>query len=75
MLANNETGTIQLVAELAHVAHERGVPLHTDAAQTVGKVPVDIAASAVRLSLGRWTTGPDIDRAAELLIAAARRLR
>jgi cysteine desulfurase len=42
MLANNETGTIQPVAELARIAHERGVPLHTDAAQAVGKIPVDV---------------------------------
>jgi cysteine desulfurase len=35
----------------------------------------DGALSAVRLSLGRWTTGPDIDRAADVLVAAARRLR
>jgi cysteine desulfurase len=49
MLANNETGTIQPVAELARIAHERGVPLHTDAAQAVGKVPVDVAALDVDL--------------------------
>jgi cysteine desulfurase len=49
MLANNETGTIQPVAELARVAHERGVPLHTDAAQAVGKIPVDVAALDVDL--------------------------
>jgi cysteine desulfurase len=49
MLANNETGTIQPIAELARIAHARGVPLHTDAAQAVGKVPVDIAALGVDL--------------------------
>lgn len=43
MLANNEIGTIQPVAEIAKVCHERGVPLHTDAAQAVGKIPVDVA--------------------------------
>lgn len=42
MLANNETGSIQPVAELARVAHARGVPIHTDAAQAVGKIPVDV---------------------------------
>jgi cysteine desulfurase len=42
MLANNETGTIQPVADLAKVAHTHGVPLHTDAAQAIGKVPVDV---------------------------------
>lgn len=38
-------------------------------------IDLDRALSEVRLSLGRWTTGPDIDRAAELLIVAAGRLR
>jgi cysteine desulfurase len=42
MLANNETGTIQPIAELAHVAREHGVLIHTDAAQAVGKIPVDV---------------------------------
>jgi cysteine desulfurase len=42
MLANNETGTIQPVAELARIAHDHGVPLHTDAAQAAGKIPIDI---------------------------------
>jgi cysteine desulfurase len=44
MLANNETGVLQPVAELAAIAHERGVPLHTDATQAVGKIPVDFRA-------------------------------
>jgi len=42
MLANNETGTLQPVAEIAAVAAEHGVPVHTDAAQAVGKIPVDV---------------------------------
>ncbi len=41
MFANNETGTLNPVRDLAEVAHEAGVPLHTDAAQALGKVPVD----------------------------------
>jgi cysteine desulfurase len=45
MWANNEVGTIQPVAELAEIAHEAGVPLHTDAVQAVGSLPVDFAAS------------------------------
>ena len=38
MHANNEVGTIQPIAEIASIAHERGVPVHTDAAQSVGKI-------------------------------------
>ncbi len=40
MLANNETGVIQPVRRLAQVAASAGVPVHTDAAQAVGKIPV-----------------------------------
>jgi cysteine desulfurase len=47
MWANNEVGTVQPVAELAELAHEYGVPLHTDAVQAVGTLPVDLAASGV----------------------------
>jgi cysteine desulfurase NifS len=42
MMANNEVGTIQPIAELAAVAHARDVLFHTDAVQAVGKIPVDI---------------------------------
>ncbi len=42
MLANNEVGTLQPVAEVASICRERGIPVHTDAAQAVGKVPVDV---------------------------------
>lgn len=41
MLAQNEVGTLQPVAEVAAAARARGIPVHTDAAQAVGKVPVD----------------------------------
>jgi cysteine desulfurase len=41
MLANNETGAIQPVGELAGLATESGVPVHTDAVQAVGRIPVD----------------------------------
>ncbi|HLZ37266.1 MAG TPA: cysteine desulfurase family protein [Mycobacteriales bacterium] len=47
MWANNEVGTVQPVAELAAVAAEHGVPLHTDAVQAVGQLPVDFAASGL----------------------------
>jgi cysteine desulfurase len=43
MWANNEVGTIMPIDELAAVAAEFGVPLHTDAVQAVGQLPVDFA--------------------------------
>ncbi|MFA6030598.1 MAG: aminotransferase class V-fold PLP-dependent enzyme [Elusimicrobiota bacterium] len=49
MLANNEVGTLQPVAELARLCRERGIPSHTDAVQAVGKVPVDVQALGVDL--------------------------
>jgi cysteine desulfurase len=45
MWANNEVGAIQPVRELAAVAHEYGVPFHTDAVQAAAQLPVDFAAS------------------------------
>jgi cysteine desulfurase len=47
MWANNEVGTVMPVSELAAVAHEHAIPMHSDAVQAVGAVPVDFAASAV----------------------------
>jgi cysteine desulfurase len=44
MHANNEIGTIQPIAELAQLVHARGALLHTDAVQSVGKIPVDVRA-------------------------------
>jgi cysteine desulfurase len=49
MHANNEVGTLQPIAEIAAVAHERGVLVHTDAAQSVGKLPLDVEALGVDL--------------------------
>jgi cysteine desulfurase len=45
MWANNEVGTVQPVAELAAVAHEFGIPFHTDAVQAAAQLPVDFMAS------------------------------
>jgi cysteine desulfurase len=42
MHSNNEVGTLQPIREIASIARERGVPVHTDAAQSLGKVPVDV---------------------------------
>lgn len=49
MWANNEVGTIQPVAEVAVVAHEFGIPMHTDAVQAIGQVSVDFTASGADL--------------------------
>jgi cysteine desulfurase len=49
MHANNEIGTIQPIAELAAIAHERGALMHTDAVQSVGKIPVDVRSLDVDL--------------------------
>jgi cysteine desulfurase len=49
MHANNEIGTIQPIAEIAAVAHERGALMHTDAVQSAGKIPVDVRALGIDL--------------------------
>ncbi|MBI2925295.1 MAG: cysteine desulfurase [Verrucomicrobia bacterium] len=49
MHANNEVGTIQPIAEIARITRERGVLLHTDAAQSVGKVPTRVTELGVDL--------------------------
>ena len=49
MWVNNETGTIQPVAELARRCHDAGVPFHTDAVQALGKIPVSLAAAPCTL--------------------------
>ncbi|HXP60989.1 MAG TPA: cysteine desulfurase family protein [Dongiaceae bacterium] len=49
MHANNEVGTIQPIAEIARITRERGIPLHTDAAQSVGKIPAKVAELGVDL--------------------------
>lgn len=49
MHANNEVGTIQPIAALAALAHERGALFHTDAVQTLGALPLDVQALGVDL--------------------------
>jgi cysteine desulfurase len=49
MHANNETGTLQPIAEIARATHARGVLVHCDAAQSVGKIAVDVDALGVDL--------------------------
>lgn len=49
MAANNEVGVLQPMAEIAAITHAKGALFHTDAAQAVGKVPVDVQATHVDL--------------------------
>jgi cysteine desulfurase len=49
MAANNETGTLHPIAEIGRVTRTRGVLLHTDATQAVGRMPVDVEALGVDL--------------------------
>jgi cysteine desulfurase len=49
MWANNEVGTVQPIAEIAAVAHEFDIPMHSDAVQAAGQVEVDFARSGVDL--------------------------
>jgi cysteine desulfurase len=49
MLASNEIGTIEPISEIGCITRRNGVPLHTDAAQAVGKIPVDV--SELRIDL------------------------
>jgi cysteine desulfurase len=50
MLANNEVGTVQPIGEIGKITRERGVWLHTDAVQGVGKVPFDVVKMNVDLA-------------------------
>jgi cysteine desulfurase len=50
MHGNNEIGTVNPIAELAEIAHEGGALMHTDAAQTVGKIPFDVHALGVDMA-------------------------
>ena len=49
MHANNEVGTIQPIEQVAALARRRGIVFHTDAAQSAGKIPVDVRALGVNL--------------------------
>jgi cysteine desulfurase len=74
MLANNETGAIQPVAELARLAAERGVPVHTDAVQAVGRIGVDFhALGATTLAASSHKLGGPVG-VGVLLVKAGTRL-
>jgi cysteine desulfurase len=49
MHANNEVGTIQPIAEVSRIARERGILIHTDAAQSVGKIATDVKGLGIDL--------------------------
>jgi cysteine desulfurase len=49
MAANNEIGVLQPLAEIGEICHSRGVLFHTDAAQAIAKIPLDVAAMQVDL--------------------------
>ena len=50
MLANNETGLVQPIAEIARLAHAVGALLHCDVVQAVGRMPVDLAALGIDIA-------------------------
>ena len=49
MMANNETGVIQPISEIASAAREHGIRFHTDAVQAAGKIPIDVESLGVDL--------------------------
>ncbi|MEO0946961.1 MAG: aminotransferase class V-fold PLP-dependent enzyme [Cyanobacteria bacterium J06641_5] len=49
MAANNEIGVLQPLTEIGALCRKRGVPFHTDAAQAIGKIPLDVAAQTIDL--------------------------
>ena len=49
MHANNETGALQPIREIASIGKEAGIPVHADGVQAVGKIPVDVASLGVDL--------------------------
>jgi cysteine desulfurase len=49
MVANNEIGVIQPIAEIGQICHDRQVLFHSDAAQAIGKIPIDVNAMQVDL--------------------------
>ncbi len=60
MTANHEVGTLQPVAAVAAACRERGVPLHTDAAQSVGRLPVPDGWSLLSASAHKWGGPPGV---------------
>jgi len=57
MWANNEVGTVQPIPELAAIAHEHGIPFHTDAVQAAAQLPITFATDAMTIT-GHKIGGP-----------------
>ncbi len=60
MTANHEVGTRQPLAEVAELCHARGIPLHTDAAQSAGRVPVPPGWSLLSAAAHKWGGPPGV---------------
>ena len=60
MTANHEVGTVQPVAEVAAACRQAGVPLHTDAAQSAGRLPVPAGWSLLSASAHKWGGPPGV---------------
>jgi cysteine desulfurase len=60
MTANHEVGTRQPVTEVARLCRERGVPLHTDAAQSAGREPIPAGWSLLSASAHKWGGPPGV---------------
>lgn len=68
MLANNETGVIQPIAEIADIVHAHGGLLHTDAVQALGKIPLDFGLlKADMMSIGAHKVGGPVGIGALIL--------
>jgi cysteine desulfurase len=42
IFGNNEVGTVQKISKISQICHEKKIPFHTDAVQTIGKIPIDV---------------------------------
>ena len=68
MAANNEVGDVNPIAEIGKLCHDRGVVFHTDAAQAVGKIAVDVRARLRRPAQFVRTQNLRTERGSALLV-------